>query len=125
MTLHTPLPELTLLTRENVDRLARGLPWKARMVMRQLTSMPKGLLDLTLPNGQRIRVRGLIADEGEELLDDLRPRRVQMQVRDEQRRHVSVPRWRWTLRRCRPPRAGGRRRRCPVGSIRPVTRPAG
>jgi cyclopropane-fatty-acyl-phospholipid synthase len=58
MTMHHSIKDITVLTRENVDRMVSGLPWKARAVLRRLVAMPRGILDLTMPNGQHIRIRG-------------------------------------------------------------------
>ncbi|MCU0830491.1 MAG: cyclopropane-fatty-acyl-phospholipid synthase family protein [Rhizobiaceae bacterium] len=58
MTIHQSIDDIVILTRDNIDRVLRGLPWRARTVLRRLTGMSKGVLDLTLPTGQRLRITG-------------------------------------------------------------------
>lgn len=47
-----------LVTSENFTRLTKGLPLKAQFVLRSLTRIRHGALNLVLPDGRRIRMQG-------------------------------------------------------------------
>ncbi len=46
------------LTAENVSRLAKGLPFKAKLALRGLLRMQHGSLAVTLPDGRRLLIKG-------------------------------------------------------------------
>ncbi len=43
---------------ENISRILKGLPAKAQMVLRSLVQMDKGTLELTIPDGRTLAIRG-------------------------------------------------------------------
>ncbi len=53
-----PPQDYITLTAENFAHVTKGLPWRARTVLRLVLGVSKGTLDLTLPQGQRLRING-------------------------------------------------------------------
>jgi cyclopropane-fatty-acyl-phospholipid synthase len=51
-------PDYTNLTIDNFAIATRGLPWRARTVLRMVLGISKGVLEITLPQGQKLRVQG-------------------------------------------------------------------
>lgn len=43
---------------ENISRILKGLPAKAQMVLKSLVQMDKGILELTIPDGRRLMIKG-------------------------------------------------------------------
>nr|WP_316653893.1 cyclopropane-fatty-acyl-phospholipid synthase family protein [uncultured Gellertiella sp.] len=43
---------------ENLSRIVKGLPARAQMVLRGLAQMDRGVLELTIPDGRRLAIRG-------------------------------------------------------------------
>lgn len=52
------LNDFTTLTLENFAIATKGLPWRARTVLRMVLGIKKGALKITLPQGQKLRVSG-------------------------------------------------------------------
>ncbi|MGL4405654.1 MAG: class I SAM-dependent methyltransferase [Notoacmeibacter sp.] len=50
--------DYTTLTLENFAIATKGLPWRARTVLRMVLGISKGVLELTLPHGQKLRIQG-------------------------------------------------------------------
>ena len=51
-------PNAELVSVENLSRIVRGLPARAQMVLRSLVQMDKGTLELTIPDGRTLLIRG-------------------------------------------------------------------
>jgi cyclopropane-fatty-acyl-phospholipid synthase len=54
----TSAREAEIVSVENLSRIVKGLPARAQMVMRSLVQMDKGNLELTIPDGRTLVVRG-------------------------------------------------------------------
>ncbi|MBB2674907.1 UNVERIFIED_ORG: hypothetical protein GGE44_004489 [Rhizobium esperanzae] len=46
------------LTADNISRLVKGLPFKAKLALRGLLRMQHGSLAVTLPDGRRLLIEG-------------------------------------------------------------------
>ncbi|MFB2602337.1 class I SAM-dependent methyltransferase [Rhizobium phaseoli] len=53
-----PARDAVTLTAENISRLVKGLPFKARLALRGLLRMQHGSLAVTLPDGRRLLIEG-------------------------------------------------------------------
>ena len=50
--------DAVILTAENVSRIVKGLPFKARLALRGLLRMQHGSLAVTLPDGRKVLIKG-------------------------------------------------------------------
>ena len=46
------------LTAENISRIVRDLPFKAKLALRGLLGIQQGSLAVTLPDGRKVLIRG-------------------------------------------------------------------
>lgn len=53
--------DVVTLTAENISRIVKGLPFKAKLALRGLMRMQHGSLGVTLPDGRKVFIKGKTA----------------------------------------------------------------